>query len=44
MAMSGTCALAKDDCVGMVVKSGYIYNPQNQHTSHHPKFGGFLIG
>ena len=44
MAMSGTCALAKDDCVGMVIKQGYMYTPVNQLTSYHAKFGGFLIG
>jgi hypothetical protein len=44
MAMSGTCVLAKDDCVGMVIKQGYMYTPANTLTSEHPKFGGFLIG
>tara|TARA_B100000575_G_C23089104_1_gene627810 strand:+ start:649 stop:1248 length:600 start_codon:yes stop_codon:yes gene_type:complete len=44
MAMSGTCFLAKDDCVGMVIKEGYMYAPANTLTSKHPKFGGFLIG
>ena len=42
MSMSGTCALAEDDCVGIVIKQGYMYTPANILTSEQPKFGGFL--
>ena len=48
MNMSGSCVLAKDEVVGVVIHEGYVYvpasGPGGDYGAMCPVFGGFLIG